>query len=832
MKSVIMAGGFGTRLRPLSLNIPKPMVFTAGKPMMEHIVHLLAKYDFTSLVSLLYFQADDIRDYFKDGSKFGVNMEYVMAAADYGTAGSVKNAQRFLDERFLIISGDVLTDFDLRACINFHVEKKAKATMVLTRVENPLQYGVVITDDNDKITRFLEKPTWGQVFSDTVNTGIYILEPEVLDMIPPKTEYDFSKDLFPRMLEEGQPLYGYVASGYWRDVGNLDEYAKAHQDILEGKVKVGIEGNLLEKNGAKLWADRNVHLGDNIEFGGSVILGEGAVVDDGCKIYNSVIGKQCHIGKDASITRSVVWDNVKIGLSASLNEVIVCNDAVIGERTQLNENAIISENSVIGDDAIIKANVKIWPDKKVESGATLSSSLVWGETWNRELFYDSKISGIGNTELTPELAAKLGAAYGAFIGKHHNVLCCRDASLSARMINRAINCGLLSAGVNVQDLQMLPIPVLRYELKYGKASGGFHVRRSPVDDKVIDVIFFDAQGMDIPESQSKSIERLFFREDFRRAQIGETGRIDYPQRAIDIYRQAFLNAIDLDAIRSMNYKVVIDYSFGGACDIFPSILGELGIDAVSLNAYPDPAKQFQNEQEVEERLYQLSSIVKSLRAHIGFMFNPAAEKLDVIDERGRHVPPDKMLLLITSLYLSLNKVKTIAVPVAASMGVEKIAEEYGVEVIRTRNDHLSMMEAFHNKGVDFVGGTRGGYIFPGFQLGADAMFALVKILELVARAKEPLGRIRGDWERYTMLKESVPCGWGKKGQVMRNLINYTESKDRQLIDGVRILEEDTAILVWPDRKAAYFHLIAESDDRDKAMSLINEYRRKIEEWQS
>ncbi len=832
MEAVIMAGGFGTRLRPLSLNIPKPMVFTAGKPMMEHIIKLLAKHGFTDIVALLYFQAEDIKDYFKDGSKFGVNIKYVMAAADYGTAGSVKNAEELLGERFLIISGDVLTDFDLKACIDFHIGKKASATMVLTRVENPLQYGVVITDENGLITRFLEKPTWGQVFSDTVNTGIYILEPEVMELIPRKTEFDFSKNLFPTMLEREESLYGYIASGYWRDVGNLVEYAKAHQDILEGKVKVDINGNLLQKDGVKIWADRNVHIGRKVKFSGSAIIGAETNIEGDCKIFNSVIGSNCKIGKGASITRSVLWDGVKIGDGAFVNEAIICNSADIGLGAQINENVVISDNCVIGKGAIVKANVKVWPDKKVEDGAILSSSLVWGDSWNRELFYDAKISGIGNTELTPEFAAKLGAAYGAFLGKYSNVLCCRDAALSSRMISRALNCGLLSAGVNVFDLQMLPIPVLRYELRYGKSAGGYHTRRSPVDDKVIDIVFFDADGMDIPEYKSKSIERLFFREDFRRAQVDETGRIDYPRRAIDNYRQAFLDALDIEAIKSMKYKIVIDYSYGGASEIFPSILGSLGIDTVSLNAYQDPERQYQSAEQVEERIYQLSSIVKTLRAQLGFMINPAAEKLDVIDERGRYIAPDKMLLLVTSLFLELNKIRNMAVPVAASMGVDVIAKEYGVKVIRTRNDHLSMMEAFHKNGVNFVGGTRGGFIFPGFQVGADAMFALVKILEMIAKIKTPLGRIRGEWEKLSMVKDIVPCGWGKKGQVMRNLIDYTEKMNRQLIDGVRIIYDDAWLLIRPDRKQAYFHLTAESYNKAKAERLIKEFKEKIRGWQS
>ena len=188
MKAVIMAGGFGTRLRPITCNIPKPMVPVANIPMMEHILNLLKKFNLTRILSILYFQPEVITKYFGNGSDFGVEMDYVMATADFGTAGSVKNSEKKLqDESFIIISGDVLTDFDLEAAIEFHNSRKAMATMVLTRVTNPLEFGVVIAAEDGRIIRFLEKPSWGEVFSDTINTGIYILEPEVLAHIPPQT---------------------------------------------------------------------------------------------------------------------------------------------------------------------------------------------------------------------------------------------------------------------------------------------------------------------------------------------------------------------------------------------------------------------------------------------------------------------------------------------------------------------------------------------------------------------------------------------------------------------------------------------------------------------
>ncbi|HUS62512.1 MAG TPA: NDP-sugar synthase, partial [Acidimicrobiales bacterium] len=238
MKAVIMAGGEGTRLRPLTSNLPKPMMTLANRPMMEHIVGLLRQHGFDDIVVTVAFMANNIRSYFGDGSEFGVRMVYATEQTPLGTAGSVRNAMDELDERFLVISGDVLTDIDLRKVVDFHEERGALATIALKAMENPLEFGIVITRDDGSIVRFLEKPTWGQVFSDTINTGIYVLEPEIFDFIPEGRAVDFSEEVFPALLEQERPLFGYVAEGYWEDVGTLEAYVSAHQDVLDGKVAV------------------------------------------------------------------------------------------------------------------------------------------------------------------------------------------------------------------------------------------------------------------------------------------------------------------------------------------------------------------------------------------------------------------------------------------------------------------------------------------------------------------------------------------------------------------------------------------------------------------
>src|ERR687886_163769 len=307
MRAIFRAGGGGTRLRPLTSDQPKPMIRIANLPCMEHIVNLLARHGFTDIGVTLQFMPEEIQDYFDDGSDWGVNMRYSIEDAPAGTAGSVKMAEQQLDlhgERLLIISGDALTDADLTELVRFHEEKSTEATMVLKSVENPLDFGIVITEDDGRISRFLEKPAWGQVFSDTVNTGIYLLEPSVMDEIPDPEdgEYDFSKELFPKLLGEGRPLYGYVTEDYWEDIGTLEQFAGAQRDVLDGKVKgVRPPGTRLREN---IYVGHRAQVDDE-ELEGPVVIGENVRVDEGAKISPyCVIGNKVVVSAGATVERS------------------------------------------------------------------------------------------------------------------------------------------------------------------------------------------------------------------------------------------------------------------------------------------------------------------------------------------------------------------------------------------------------------------------------------------------------------------------------------------------------------------------------------------------
>jgi len=837
MKAVIMAGGFGTRLRPLTINLPKPMVPIANRPIMGHVVSLLAGHKITDLTALLYFQPDKIKNYFGDGSGFGVNIRYVKPEEDFGTAGAVAYALQGNTEPILIISADLITDFDLTQAIKWHNQKKAEATILLTRLENPLAYGIVITDDHSHIVRFLEKPTWGEAFSDTINTGIYILEPEVVKMIPPRTNFDFSQNLFPKLLNEKRKLYGRITDGYWRDVGNVDEYRQVHFDFFEGKLPLFLEYPEIKKGEGVVHAAKNAIIEKDVNFKGKVVIGDGATVKSGTQLENCVIGNNTVVEASCALKKSIIWSDSVVGRESVLNEAIVCSRSKLGRNVELLEDVIVSDECTIGDSATIKANCKIWPGKTVDEGATVSNSLVWGEKWNRELFTDAKITGLALTEVTPELAVKIGSAFGAFLGHGNSVVTSRDASDISRLLKRGLLSGLLAAGINTADLEMMPLPVVRYRLQKGGFSAGIHLRQNPQNCRLIDIIFFDGTGLDMPSAKLKKVERLYIGEDYERVSLERIGRLSTPQYVLEDYQRDFISHIKVEVIREAGYKIVIDHSNGASSQIFPTIFSELGITAIELNASLSSRRPIAAGNEMKgtwdlSALSQVSSIVQTLKADMGFIVNSAAEKIVMIDETGEPIDDQLLLLIVTDLFLRLNKVDRIAVPVNASMGVEKIAQEFGVEVVRVADSHLAMMETSRSGKVGFVGGTKGGFIFPGFQHCSDAIISAVKILEMLTESKTTLAQARSNFKEYKIQSVSVPCPWSRKGTVMRKLISGSEDKKRELIDGVRIFDDSGWVLVTPDRDKASFNIIAESASDEKTLILINRYKKAVEEYQS
>jgi mannose-1-phosphate guanylyltransferase/phosphomannomutase len=831
MKGVIMAGGFGTRLKPLTINRPKPMVPVANRPIMEHIVELLRSHGITDLISILYFQPEYITSHFGDGSAFGVKMQYVTADADYGTAGAVRNAQELIgDEPVIVISGDVLTDFDLTVAINEHNARGADATIALTSVDNPLAFGIVIVDrQTGKIVRFLEKPTWGEVFSDTINTGIYILEPGALARVPHRTNFDFSKDLFPKMLRDSAGLYGHIAKGYWRDIGNLDEYRRAHEDVLAGRVKLSLAGTTTDKGTASVSIDEDAWVADDVTLRGKVIVGKGARVGSGSTLDNVIIGANCEIDPDVMLRHVVMWENCHVGKGGSVNESVCASGVRIGKGGVIRENCILSDRSEVGDYAVVGPNVKIWPEKVVEERAALTHSLIWGEAWERSLFSGARVSGVPNFELTPEIAVRLAGAYGAMLGAGSYVATSRDSDRASRMINRALMTGFMSAGVNAEDLRQMPIPVVRHAVHHGREAGGIHVRRSPFDAKVVDILFFDADGRDLPPGKTQSIERLFAREDFPRAGPDGTGDLNFPTRVVEGYHEHFMSEVDQKLIGDHHFTLVVDYAYGTTVEVFPGLLGALRIETIALDAYAAPGRLSRSEDEYHEGLGRLGGIVRSIEANLGLWIDPGGEVISLIDNQGVALSPELTQTVFVQLALEQLGIKRIAIPVTSPARVAQIIRERGGDVIWTKTEHHAMMASATD--AQMVAGSRGEFIFSDFIPAYDGMFAAAKLLEGLARANTQLHEIAGQHPELHLRQARVACPWGRKGTVMRRLMEETESENRQLVDGVKVWKnEHEWVLVIPHSHKPYFVVTVEGASPQSAEELLARYAGFVEAW--
>src|SRR6059058_4541794 len=547
MRAVVMAGGEGTRLRPLTSNQPKPMVPIVGKPCMEHILELLRDHGFEDVVITVAFLPQAIRSYFGDGESLGLNIEYSVEESPLGTAGSVRLASDRLDDTFLVISGDALCDIDLGAIVAAHRAKGADVTIGLKSVENPLEFGIVVTDEDGRVERFLEKPSWGQVFSDTINTGIYVLESEVLRHVPTDRPYDFSKELFPLLLEMGRPMYGYVMDGYWQDIGNLDQYRQANFDALDEAVALDVPGIRLRGN---VWLGEGVELDDLEQIEGPAFVGNYTRIAAGATVAPySVLGAGVTVREQARTSRSIVESSTYVGRSAVIEGAILGRGCDVGSHVLVQEGAAIGDEVALGAQSVVHPGVRIYPNKEVETGAQVTESVIWESRATSRLWGRDGVSGLINVDITPEVAVRLAAALGTALKRGDRVVCSRDAPPGCRMIKRAMIAGLNSTGVDVADLWVLPAAVNRHLLKTESFDGGFHVSVSYTDPEVVQIHFFEHPGIQLTASMQKEIEKHFTRLELRRAAHNAVGSVSYPARVRETYAQDLLATLDRTAIR-------------------------------------------------------------------------------------------------------------------------------------------------------------------------------------------------------------------------------------------------------------------------------------------
>ena len=822
-----MAGGQGTRLRPLTSNLPKPMVPVVNKPTALHILELLARHGITDVVMTVAFLPQMIRNYFGDGSSFGIHIEYAVEETPLGTAGSVKNAEALLDDTFLVISGDALCDFDLSAVIDFHREREAVVTIALKSVENPLEFGVVIVDEDGHIERFLEKPGWGQVFSDTINTGIYVLEPTVFDHIPEGTSFDFSHELFPRLYDLRRPLYGVLCDGYWQDIGSLEQYMQANRDALDGKVRLQMPGVRLRGN---VWVGQGVSLDSLTNVEGPTVIGNHAKIDPSAVIgAHTVLGNNVILKAGAQVVDSVVGDNCYLAAGSRVRGAVVGNSVDLRAHSVVSEGAVVGDHCSIGENALIGNNVKVYPLKTIEAGSAIKSSLISETRGMSALFGKQGVRGLINVDITPERAMRLAMSYGTLLRKDAAVTASRDTHAASRVFKRAMIAGLNATGVSVRDLQAVPVAVNRFDLKSGNSAGGIHVRVRPDDPEEIEILFAEPPGVPIDVRTQRKIENYFHREDFRRAFPDEMGAITYPPRLVESYLGSLVDAWDSGLIRARSLRLVIDYAYSPASLLLGTVLDKLGVEVMTLNAYADESRTFRIQEQLPLEIEKVRRLVGAMGADLGVIFDPAAEHLFVVDENGDAVADEVLLLLLLRHVCTHRDPGTVVLPPFITRHAEEVATACGVSVRRTHSDDAALMAEATAPGVIFAATLGGGYVFPDFVASMDATFTLGKVLELVAAGPATLSELAAMMPRVHKGHQVVPCPWNVKGAVMRRMVEVLKHEQLSLVDGIMVAIDATRwVQILPDADDPVFHLYAEGESPEDAAALIETYGHRLE----
>lgn len=843
MKAVVMAGGEGTRLRPLTCGIPKPMVPVGNRPIIDHVLGLLNRHGFEEAILTLHHRPQAIIDHVGDGSAFGLACRHFIEDIPLGTAGSVKNVEDDLDGSFLVISGDVLTDIDLGALVAFHREKGAAATIALTSVETPLEYGVVVRDKDGRVRRLIEKPGWGEVVSDQVNTGIYVVEPEVLSLIEPGKPFDFSRQLFPALLEAGKPVFGYATTGYWCDVGNLTQYLQSHVDILEGRTHLDI-GALEERD--KIWLGQGVELAKDVDLKGPVLIGPGSYVGAGARIEGPVvIGRDVVVAGQASLKRSVVGDRSYVGRLAEVRGAILGRGVRLGNRASVYDGAVLADEVRVGEETTVKPGVKVWPGRTVAPETVLGESLVWGQAWGYGLFGESGVQGTVNVDLRPEIAARLGAAFGASLPPGASVAVAVDPAPASRLIRDALVSGLGLAGCRMWNAGELPAVALRYGVGALGAAGGLHVSSGP-DGRCV-IRLFGEDGVDLPRAATRLLERNLGNEDFRRADPEKVGEARYMPGVGEAYlahieergRNLARRGLVLLGAHANPWLESRSRDFWRALDV--------GLVAVPTGL--DPTVK--------------AAEIRKNEALFAFEVDAAGETVSLTDNLGRPLSRAQAWLVL-SLAAAVRDGTPLAVPGDLPRAVAERLAALGARPVPCRASKPELMARMAT-----LEKEAGPGLFRQSEMIYGGLLGVVGLADYLVDAERTLAEMVDESPLGEWVHLRVRCPWDVKGRVMRLLMEESAGAaavpaaapspptacppiagapggptsapaaatpaaappvaTAGPLEGIEAVAGAGRIVVLPDADRPAFHVYSEAPDLELAEELAGLYARRVTE---
>ena len=759
-----MAGGEGTRLRPLSLGSPKPMTPLLGRPVMEHIIGLLRNHGVDDICVTLCYKPQGVMDYFGSGDRLGVRLTYFIEDEPLGTAGSVKACMPHIGaEDFLVISGDCVCDLDLTALVRFHREREAAATLGLYRHKTPLEYGLVLTDGEGRVERFVEKPAWGQVFTDQINTGIYVLSPAAMERVPGETAWDFGKDLFPALLREGAGLYGLPLEGYWCDMGDCKAYLDCTCDALSGKVRLDMGLPRLE---AGVWSAQPLPPGLNLVppcwIGPGVRLGEGCLIGP-----HTVLDQGAAVGERSMVQRSILLENAAAGPRATLYGAVLCRDASARKGTVLNEGAVLGENALAEEGATLLERVKLWPGQTAPAGCRLARSVTSGSQKGVLRFGDSGvIRGALGEDMGPEALLTLGSILGA--EGRVGVGC--SPTPGAGMLARAAAVGAAAAGSEVLT-HSLTSPV------QGAGAAAFH--RLPVSLFVeesggaIFLHLFDRDGLPLGRARERKLEHALLQGEVRRTRGDKVGRL----RLLDMSQEQWARHVVEEAGLRRPALRRLTVAVGDASPedrALGSALSALGCKL---------------EKEWRPGL-------------VAFHARRGGFSLTAQDERGAVVDAGQLLGVLALIEME-NGTGKVAVPAGASAAVELVAAGYGGTVLRLDRD-----------------GDQASALYAAQPWLRQAPAAAVRVCARMAVSGQKLEALVAKTPRFSSWRREVPLT-ADRGQVMQALAR--ESARQPAGEGLRLRTGSGWVYLTPIARRSALRVIAEGPDLELAAELCDFY---------
>lgn len=769
MKAVIMAGGEGTRLRPLTCDLPKPMAHLCGRPVLEYILDLLEEHRILDAAVTLRYIPSAITAHFGEGYR-SMRLSFSEEEKPLGTAGSVRLAVDSqwggAGEDILVISGDALTDVDLSAALAFHRAHGAAATLVVKRVADPREYGLVEMETSGRVTGFLEKPGWGQADTDSANTGMYILSPEAIEAIPSDTPFDFAKDLFPRLLRDGLPLYAYETEDYWCDIGDLKTYLSCQRDILEGKVRTRLKpqdgiwtaAGMPPAGGFTLTPP--VYIGRDVQIGAAAQIGPFAVLGDGC-----------HIGNGAKVRGSVLQDGVYVGDRAALTGALVCRGASIRRGASLFEGSAVGAGAVVGEHASVGPDVKVWPQKHVEAHTTLRENLREGHQAPGQ-FDDAGLCGETGVELTPEFCARVGAAIGSLARGEKVAVGC-SADKAAGVMKMALTAGILAAGGLVWDFGSCIEPQFEYFVNFSLMHTGVYISGGVKGS----VRLLSSGGLPASRGTERAVEARLAGGDFVRAGWDAIREATNMTGMRQLYRQELISLAP-DGLAGMHAEVRgSDYE---PVRLLGEVLSTLGCSAG-----------------------------EGLRLHLG----AGGRRLSLHDPEAGYVWPERVLAL--GCLMELEDGRDLALPYDAPLAIEEMARHYGRRVRRYLSCPVEGCDADARRLAASQPWVR------------DGLMLAVRLLNRMRQYRVSLAELLSRLPDFGTASKTVPCD-GNPGRILRRLAEEgTPAGTEGAGEGTRISLPGGEALIRPAKTGRKLVLIAEAANAEIAEELCGRLEERV-----